>query len=65
MGDPQTMTQASQIWSMLDDMAENNPTAYRKFIDKHMKEGKEMNAPPKPHMCVQTCIVSIEPTYYT
>ena len=62
MGDAQTMTQASQIWSMLDDMAENNPSAYRKFIDKQLKEGKEMNAPPKPHMCVQTCIVSMSLT---
>lgn len=54
------MNQASQIWAMLDDMAENSPASYRKFIDKHMKEGKEYYAPPKPHMCVQTCIVCYE-----
>lgn len=28
--------------------------AYKKFIDKHMKEGKEYMKPPEPHMCVMT-----------
>jgi len=59
------MAQASQIWSMLDDMADSNPAAYRKFIDKHIKEGQEMMEPPKPHMCVQTCIVGIQPLAIT
>lgn len=57
--------EASQIWSMLEDMSENNPAAYRKFIDKQLKEGKEMNGPPKPHMCVQTCIVSSSINIFT
>lgn len=48
-------TQAQHIWSMLDDMAANDPAAYRKFIDRQMKEGKEAMSPPKPHMCVLTC----------
>ena len=47
------MTQASHIWQMLDDLSANDPAAYRKFIDKHMKEGKEQMKPPEPHMCVQ------------
>ena len=59
MEDSKMTAQASQIWSMLDDMAENNPSAYRKFIDKQMKEGRELNKPPKSHMCVQTCVVSV------
>lgn len=52
------MSQASQIWSMLDDMAENNPAAYRKFIDKQLKEGRELSSAPSPHMAVSTTIVS-------
>ena len=46
--------QASQIWSFLDDMARNDPDAYKRFIDKQMKERKEAMAPPEPHMCVST-----------
>ncbi|CAH1797069.1 unnamed protein product [Owenia fusiformis] len=48
------MNQAQSIWSMLDDMSENNPESYRKFIEKQMKEGKQAMKPPSPHMCVQT-----------
>ena len=51
-------TQAQQIWSMLDDMAENDPAAYRKFIDRQVKEGKEYMAPPDPHMCVQVKLLT-------
>lgn len=32
------------------------PQAYRKFTDKHMKEGKEYMKPAEPHMCVMTMI---------
>ncbi|GFO29876.1 pih1 domain-containing protein 2 [Plakobranchus ocellatus] len=53
--------QAQQIWSMLDDMAENDPAAYRKFIERQMKEGKEYMAPPDPHMCVQVMLLSKPP----
>ncbi|KAL4228678.1 PIH1 domain-containing protein 2 [Mactra antiquata] len=48
------MRQAQQVWSMLDDMADNDPRAYRSFIDKQMAEKKEFMLPPEPHMCVQT-----------
>jgi len=50
------MKQAQHIWSMLDDLAAQNPEAYRKFIDKHLTEGKETMRPPEPHMCVRTVI---------
>lgn len=53
-----SMAQASQIWSMLDDMAENNPAAYRQFIDKQLKEGRELSSAPTPHMSVFTHVVS-------
>lgn len=52
--DGDMMRQAQKIWTMLDDMAESDPQSYRKFIDKQIKEGKEMMKPPEPHMCVQT-----------
>jgi len=51
-----TMKQAQHIWSMLDDLAAQNPEAYRKFIDKHLTEGREAMRPPEPHMCVRTVI---------
>ncbi|XP_064650517.1 PIH1 domain-containing protein 2-like [Lineus longissimus] len=54
------MAKAQQIWTMLDDMSENNPQAYRKFIDKQKQESKEWTTPPETHMCVQT--VMYEPT---
>jgi len=50
------MKQAQHIWSMLDDLAAQNPEGYRKFIDKHLTEGKEAIKPPEPHMCVRTVI---------
>jgi len=50
------MKQAQHIWSMLDDLAAQNPEAYRKFIDKHLTEGKQAMSPPEPHMCVRTVI---------
>ena len=58
------MQQAQHVWSMLDDMANNDPAAYKKFIDKQMAEKKEFMAPPEPHMCIQTqmtvstCLIS-------
>ena len=51
-----TMQQAQHIWSMLDDLAAQNPEAYRKFIEKHLTEGKATMRPPEPHMCVRTVI---------
>lgn len=56
-GDSSMMNQAQQIWSMLDDMAQNDPQAYRKFIDKQLKEGREAMKPPEPNMCIQTRII--------
>ena len=54
------MQQAQHIWSMLDDMAENDPKAYRRFIEKQKAEQKEYMSPPEPHMCVRTqMIVSV------
>ena len=54
------MKQAHHLWSMLDEMAANNPEGYRKFIDKNLKEGKEAMQPPKPNMCIQTTVTVSE-----
>ena len=51
------MYKADQIWNMLDEMAKSDPAAYRSFIEKQLKEGKEAMAPPQPHMCIQTTIL--------
>ena len=51
------MKQAQNIWTMLDEMAENDPASYRKFINQKTKEGKEYMQPPEPHMCVETLML--------
>lgn len=56
-GKESMMNQAQQVWTMLDDMAENDPKAYKAFIDKQMQERKEFMSPAEPHMCVQTWMV--------
>ena len=48
------MKQADSIWRMLDQMAENDPDNYKKFINKHMNEGKEYFALPEPEMAAVT-----------
>ena len=53
-GTESMMQQAQHIWSMLDDMADNDPKAYRRFIEKQKAEQKEHMSPPEPHMCVRT-----------
>lgn len=57
IGTESMMQQAQHIWSMLDDMAENDPKAYRRFIEKQKAEHKEYMSPPEPHMCVQTQMI--------
>ena len=57
LSDEAMRRQAQQIWTMLDDMSQRDPAAYRAFIDKHMKEGKEAMKPPTPHMCISTHIL--------
>ncbi|KAH3699174.1 PIH1 domain-containing protein 2-like [Dreissena polymorpha] len=58
------MQQAQQVWSMLDDMADNDPRAYKKFIDKQMAERKEFLSPAEPHMCVKTWMVKPQKTTF-
>uniref|UniRef100_A0A3P8SGJ5 PIH1 domain-containing protein 2 n=1 Tax=Amphiprion percula TaxID=161767 RepID=A0A3P8SGJ5_AMPPE len=51
------LQQVNQLWSMLDDLSENDPAAYRRFIEKQMKEGTEFSSPPELHSCLRTQIL--------
>lgn len=59
------LQQAGNIWAMLDGMAQEDPTAYRKFIEKQQKEAQEYmkfkTAKPEPCMCVKSTIISSKP----
>ncbi|XP_070621953.1 PIH1 domain-containing protein 2 isoform X2 [Erythrolamprus reginae] len=54
------LTKATQLWTMLDDMAENNPKSYCHFMQQQLKEAKQHYAPPEPWLCLKTSI--LEPT---
>lgn len=51
------LQQVNQFWSMLDDLCENDPEAYHKFIEKQMTEGAEYSAPPVLDSCLCTDIL--------
>lgn len=53
----EALRQLDQFWSMLDDLCENDPAAYRRFIEKQMKEGAEYSSPPEIHTCLRTEIL--------
>lgn len=58
------LQQVNQFVSMLDDLCENDPEAYHKFIEKQMKEGAEYSAPPELHSCLCTDVMVRKVTYY-
>nr|KAF6467064.1 PIH1 domain containing 2 [Rousettus aegyptiacus] len=51
------LTQVTQFWNLLDDLAESNPESYKKFIQQQLKEGKQLCATPEPQLCLQTRIL--------
>ncbi|GAB1294188.1 PIH1 domain-containing protein 2 [Apodemus speciosus] len=51
------LTHISQFWSMLDDLAENDPERYRNFIQQELKDGKQLCVDPEPQLCLQTKIL--------
>ncbi|KAM6158588.1 PIH1 domain-containing protein 2 [Rhynchocyon petersi] len=51
------LTQVTQFWNLLDDLAESDPERYEKFIQQQLKEGKQLCAAPKPQFCLQTKIL--------
>ncbi|XP_071959174.1 PIH1 domain-containing protein 2-like [Antedon mediterranea] len=57
-GSDELMKQAQHIWSMLDELADSDPEAYKKFIEKNVAESKDQEAPAAPCMCIQTTILS-------
>ena len=50
--------QADSMWKILDDLAESDPEAYQRFIDKTLKEGSDLFKPPEPCFCISTVMVS-------
>lgn len=57
VGSTEVLRQVDHFWSVLDDLCLNDPVAYRKFIEKQLKEGAEFCAPPEIHSCLRTEIV--------
>jgi hypothetical protein len=50
------LTQAKQLWDMLDDMAATNPEGYRKFLAKQAEEAKKLDsetAAPAPRFALR------------
>ena len=58
MGSDSLLNQADSMWKMLDDLAESDPDAYKKFIDKALKDGATSFKPPEPCFCISTILVS-------
>ncbi|XP_061683880.1 PIH1 domain-containing protein 2 [Syngnathoides biaculeatus] len=48
------LQQVNQLWFMLDDLCQNDPEAYRSFVEKQVKSGIEYNAPPQLDSCIRT-----------
>ncbi|KFO20740.1 PIH1 domain-containing protein 2 [Fukomys damarensis] len=51
------LTQITQFWNLLDDLAESDPECYKNFIQQELKEGKQLCTGPEPHFCLQTRIL--------
>ncbi|EDO43925.1 predicted protein [Nematostella vectensis] len=57
MSSEQLLEQAKSVWSMLDDLSETDPEAYKRFIDQQVKGAKEdmeQLQPPQPSFCITT-----------
>ncbi|NXY86530.1 PIHD2 protein, partial [Alcedo cyanopectus] len=44
---------AKQLWSLLDEMAENDPQAYHRFLRQQRDEAELFCSPPEPHLCLR------------
>ncbi|XP_077397216.1 PIH1 domain-containing protein 2 [Festucalex cinctus] len=53
-GPGDVLQQVNQLWSMLDDLCQNDPEGYRSFVEKQIKSGLEYNAPPQLDSCIRT-----------
>lgn len=45
--------QISQLWSMLDELSENDPAGYRKLLETQMKESADLRSPPVLHCSIR------------
>lgn len=48
------LARVAQLWSLLDEMAENEPQAYRRLLRQQRAEAERLCAPPEPHLCLRT-----------
>lgn len=46
----------TKIWGFLDQLADSDPGAYKRFIQKTVKERQEFLDPPQPIFCFSTGI---------
>ncbi|XP_068773147.1 PIH1 domain-containing protein 2 isoform X2 [Struthio camelus] len=44
---------AAQLWSLLDELAESEPQAYRRFLRQQHAEARRLCAPPQPRLCLR------------
>ncbi|KAM9217068.1 PIH1 domain-containing protein 2 [Leptosomus discolor] len=47
------LARAAQLWSLLDEIAENEPQAYRRLLRQQRAEAERLCAPPEPHLCLR------------
>lgn len=53
----EVLQHVEQFWSMLDDLADSDPAAYKTFIQRQLRDAKEQCAPPEPHISLHTKIL--------
>ncbi|XP_066534199.1 PIH1 domain-containing protein 2 isoform X2 [Hoplias malabaricus] len=58
------LQRVDQFWSLLDEMSQNSPGAYKTFIERQLQQGVEHFSPPKPHCCLRTTIQPNEGLLY-
>ncbi|MCI4385739.1 hypothetical protein PGIGA_G00054180 [Pangasianodon gigas] len=50
------LNHVNQFWSMLDDMAQNNPDEYKTFIERQMRDSAQYFSPPEPNSCLRASV---------
>ncbi|KAM6295738.1 LOW QUALITY PROTEIN: PIH1 domain-containing protein 2, partial [Aegotheles albertisi] len=48
------LAQLPQLWALLDEMAENEPRAYRRLLRQQRDQAARFCAPPEPRLCLRT-----------
>ncbi|KAF5899846.1 PIH1 domain-containing protein 2, partial [Clarias magur] len=51
-----SLNHVNDFWSMLDEMAQNNPDEYKTFIARQMRDGAEYFSPPEPNTCLRASV---------